>query len=450
MPFTSDQAIALAPDNSSASAGRKLANARHWKSLGRNAEALWGECQGSGKDPYQVRVDLATLSVKCSCPSRKFPCKHGLGLMLIFAANASDVAEGEPPEWVADWLAKRHSRDEKHTATTTTLSPEEAAAKEQAREKGKAKRAEKREKLVADGIASLNLWLADLMRNGLATVETQPGSFWETQAARMTDAQAPGIAGRLRAMATLPGCAPNWPDRLFGDLGRVALLTQAFARLEALEPALREDVRHLIGWPYNTEELETQGERITDDWAVLGQWTDVQDRGQTQYTWLRGLSSRRTALIVQFAMPGRPFAEMLMPGVSQRAELGFWPGASPQRAYILARQGDVRSLTDPLPNACAIEPFLASVAESLAHQPWQERFLAALSRVTPYYDTGADVWRVRDAEGLTLPLIFGSHWLLLAISGGRPVDLAGEWDGRALRPLGALSDGRYHPLGEDD
>jgi hypothetical protein len=449
MPFTSEQALALAPDSASASAGRKLANTRHWKSLGRNPDALWGECQGSGKNPYEVEVDLATLSVKCTCPSHKFPCKHGLGLMLIFAAKASDLTEGEPPPWVADWLAKRHAREEKHTAEAT-LSPEAAAAKEQAREKGKAKRAEKREKLVAEGIANLNLWLDDMMRNGLAAVETQPESFWETQAARMTDAQAPGIAGRLRMMATLPGSAPDWPDRLLSDLGRVALLTKAFDRLDALDAPLHEDVRHLVGWPYNTEELETQGERVVDDWAFLGQWVDAQDRGQAQYTWLRGRSTGRTALIVQFAMLGKPFAEILMPGVSQQAELGFWPGANPQRAYLLAHQGDVHSLSGPLPGACAIEPFLTSVAESLARQPWQERFLAVLSEVTPHYDTSASAWRLRDAAGATLPLTPGDHWLLLAISGGRPVDLAGEWDGRTLRPLGALSVGVYHPLGEAD
>ncbi|HKT36964.1 MAG TPA: SWIM zinc finger family protein [Ktedonobacterales bacterium] len=449
MPFTSEQALALAPDSASASSGRKLANTRHWKSLGRNADALWGECQGSGKDPYKVEVDLATLSVKCSCPSRKFPCKHGLGLMLIFAAKASDVAEAEPPQWVADWLAKRHTRAEKHTAEET-LSPEANAAKEQAREKGKARRAEKREKLVADGVAGLNLWLEDLMRNGLAAVETQPESFWEIQAARMTDAQAPGIAGRLRTMATLPGSAPDWPDRLISDLGRVTLLTRAYAQLDALDPALREDVRHLVGWSYNTVDLETQGERISDDWAFLGQWVEDQDRGQVQYTWLRGRSTGRTALIAQFALPGKPFAELLMPGVSQRAELGFWPGASPHRASLLTRQGDVHSLTGPLPGAAAIEPFLESVAESLARQPWQERFLAVLSQVTPHYDANANIWRVRDANGAALPLTAGEHWLLMAISGGRPIDVAGEWDGRQARPLGALSDGVYHPLGESD
>ena len=55
-----------------------------------------------------------------------------------------------------------------------------------------------------------------------------------------------------------------------------------------------------------------------------------------------------------------------------------------------------------------------------------------------------------DADGAALPLTPGDYWLLLAISGGLPLDLAGEWDGRQLRPLGALSDGVYHPLGEAD
>jgi hypothetical protein len=68
--------------------------------------------------------------------------------------------------------------------------------------------------------------------------------------------------------------------------------------------------------------------------------------------------------------------------------------------------------------------------------------------VTPHYDTTTGVWRVRDAEGAALPLTAGDHWLLLAISGGQPVELAGEWDGRLLRPLGVLGNGVYHPLGE--
>ena len=74
MNLTIDQVTALAPDASSAAAAKKLANPAAWRSLGRDAEALWGECQGTAL--YQVRVAVADLTAKCSCPSRKFPCKH--------------------------------------------------------------------------------------------------------------------------------------------------------------------------------------------------------------------------------------------------------------------------------------------------------------------------------------------------------------------------------------
>src|SRR5438034_388094 len=108
--WTAEQILALAPDAGSQKAGRDLASARKWKTLGRSegAEgAVWGECQGSGKDPYQTQIDLSEPAFRCSCPSRKFPCKHGLGLFLLFAASPGDFAQSEPPAWVADWLAGR-------------------------------------------------------------------------------------------------------------------------------------------------------------------------------------------------------------------------------------------------------------------------------------------------------------------------------------------------------
>ena len=60
-----------------------------------------------------------------------------------------------------------------------------------------------------------------------------------------------------------------------------------------------------------------------------------------------------------------------------------------------------------------------------------------------------DRWLVQDANGDALALVSGDHWMLLALSGGSPVDLAGEWDGRALRPFGVVTGGRYHVLPED-
>ncbi|TMA16336.1 MAG: hypothetical protein E6J85_18500 [Deltaproteobacteria bacterium] len=53
---------------------------------------------------------------------------------------------------------------------------------------------------------------------------------------------------------------------------------------------------------------------------------------------------------------------------------------------------------------------------------------------------------VRDQRGATLPLAGFDNWLLLAVSGGQPVDIAGEWNGRLLFPLGVAAEGTFHAL----
>jgi SWIM zinc finger len=440
MILTSEQVLAQAPDSSSASAGKKLASAKQWRNLGRNEEALWGECQGSAL--YQVRVDLSTLSVKCSCPSHKFPCKHGLGLMLLAAATPDTLAEGQPPQWVADWLSKRHATAEAHQAAVAAKPPEVVAAE-------KAKRADKRMSQVTKGIEQLDLWLNDLMRNGLASVETQPSTFWENQAARMVDAKAPGIAGRLRRMAGIPGATRDWPARLLDELGRLALLTHAFSRLDSLDPSLQEDVRELVGWTLDKDEVAQHGTRVIDEWAVLGQRVDDEGHVRTQRTWMRGVTSGQSALVLQFAVNSQPFGELIICGIRMRAELIFWPSASPIRARIDTHEGTPQALAGTLSGAQPITAALAGVAASLAKQPWQDRFLCMLGPVTPLRqgDDDDEQWLIRDEEGASLQLMGDDHWKLLAVSGGQPVELAGEWDGYTLRPLGVMAEGRYHVLG---
>jgi hypothetical protein len=94
--WTAEQILKLAPDAVSAKAAQGLLAPKKWTSLGANESVLWGACQGSGANPYQTQIDLAEPAFKCSCPSRKFPCKHGLALFLLFAAflvDCSFVAE---------------------------------------------------------------------------------------------------------------------------------------------------------------------------------------------------------------------------------------------------------------------------------------------------------------------------------------------------------------------
>jgi hypothetical protein len=433
--ITPEQALALAPDSSSATAGKKLATLKNWKNLGRAATALWGECQGSAL--YQVRVDLNGMAVRCSCPSRKLPCKHGLGLILLSINDSSALPEAEPPEWVASWLAKR-SAPKDETPKATAVSPEKAAAQA-------AKTAAKREKGVSDGLDTLDLWLTDLVRNGMGALEGQPTSFWEAQAARMTDAKAPGVAGRLRRMGGIPGASDDWPVKLLGELGRLSLLIQAYRRQDALDETLREDVRQLIGWSLSQDELAARGEHVSDRWTVLGQWVDNQDRGLEQRTWLQGAQTGRQALVLQYSFANQPFPESYIPGSSFDAELHFYPGGYPLRARVAERKGEPVASHERLPGCETIEAFLMKRAEAVSRQPWLDRLACVLRDVKPVC-ASADSWWIRDQSGMALPLEGSDNWRLLALSGGNPVDLIGEWDGETLLPLGMIAEGIYTPL----
>ena len=95
--LTPDQITALAPDAASLKAGRGLATRRKWESAGGDGDVLWGLAMGSGKEPYQTRVSLADFATKCSCPSRKFPCKHALGLMFLASGEPASLVQKERP-----------------------------------------------------------------------------------------------------------------------------------------------------------------------------------------------------------------------------------------------------------------------------------------------------------------------------------------------------------------
>ena len=96
-PWDVDQVLALAPDPASAKSAQGQARTTKWPETGCSERAVWGLCQGSGKQPYQTTIDLSGPAFKCSCPSRKFPCKHALGLLLLWSTG--EVRPGDEPEW---------------------------------------------------------------------------------------------------------------------------------------------------------------------------------------------------------------------------------------------------------------------------------------------------------------------------------------------------------------
>src|SRR5438552_3910155 len=143
MKLSLEHIAEMAPDASSGAAGKKLMARKNWTALGHSDAALWGLCQGSAV--YQVKVDLSNLGYHCSCPSRKFPCKHTLGLLMLFAESPHAVQEAATPDWVMEWLSRRQASAEKKAAKQA-----EAAAKP-VDERAQSRRAEQREARVQAG-----------------------------------------------------------------------------------------------------------------------------------------------------------------------------------------------------------------------------------------------------------------------------------------------------------
>src|ERR1700760_3340439 len=102
--WSAESVLALATDDSSRRASGPLSRPAPWTGTGATSDLVWGLCAGSGRSSYQVGVDLLCPPFKCSCPSRKFPCKHALGLLLQWSAGSVPDA-GEPADFARDWRA---------------------------------------------------------------------------------------------------------------------------------------------------------------------------------------------------------------------------------------------------------------------------------------------------------------------------------------------------------
>ncbi len=180
-----------APDAASLAAARELARPGPWSQAGSTETLVWGKCQGSGKTPYQVSIDLNGPAYRCGCPSRKFPCKHALALLLMWVQGNGSVADVDrPADFAGEWAEQR--------ATGSKANQRTAPVDLEAR----AKRQADRQALMTAGIDDFALWLTDLIRGGTAQARRQPWGWWDTAAARLVDGQLPGLADRVRTMGS--------------------------------------------------------------------------------------------------------------------------------------------------------------------------------------------------------------------------------------------------------
>ena len=431
----------FAPDDRTAQAGGKLGFVRDWKTLGHNGEGAWGEFQGSASKPYQIKLDLGRLrrgesGLGCSCPSRKQPCKHALGLLYLIVKTPDAVPYGEAPEYVQTWLEKAADRAQK------AQEKEQATVSKSPDPEQQNKTIIQRKRKIMAGLEELELWLDNLIRHGLGDPQVQNYEFWEAKAARMVDAQASGIATWLRDMGKIPQRgSPAWIEDLLEQLGKLHLFIEGFKRFDDLSPEVQSDLRTVAGWHLKRSDLADET-GIEDEWLVLGKYeTTVDDRLRTQRIWLRGIKTGKSALIREFIFGEQPFETQLQPGWLIHAELTYFPSAYPLRAFVRHQHGEPSDGQKIVGET--IRQSVEGFSQALSRNPWLPQFPFLLEAVIPV--RYAEQWILREVDGVYLPIAenFEQRWSLLALSGGHPIQVVGEWDGVCFLPTGAIAEGRF-------
>jgi hypothetical protein len=220
------------------------------------------------------------------------------------------------------------------------------------------------------------------------------------------------------------------------------LLLEAFGRLNDLPAGTQADVRTLLGLSLREDEV-LAGESFRDHWMVLGQKIEEEDRLRTIRTWLLGQASGRAALLLEFSYTGQPLKSTLIPGLRFDADLVFYPSNFPLRALIKQRHSGSVPL-DAGAGHPDIDSALHAYCTALARHPWLERCPMPLQQVSIVRHHNR--WAICDNARRVLPLSprYPHGWELLALSGGAPISLFGEFDGRFISPFSIISEGAFH------
>lgn len=185
--ITDQQITAVAPNASAMNNARKISNSGGFISRSRSEDDTFymGECKGSGKSNYIVSADFVEEDqpvFRCTCPSRQFPCKHGLALLFEMQAK-KEFAIAEIPENILEKRAKKEVRAAKKA--------EEATAPKKEKKVNKTARTKKL-KTQLEGLEMLEKMVTGLLDAGLGSMGGVSLKTYRDLAKQLGDYYLPG------------------------------------------------------------------------------------------------------------------------------------------------------------------------------------------------------------------------------------------------------------------
>ncbi|MCB9009910.1 MAG: SWIM zinc finger family protein [Ardenticatenaceae bacterium] len=426
MDWTKEQILGLAPDHFTLRAGLGVATPQKWIALHHAQATCWGLFPISRQKTVETAVFLPNFAYTCSCNSRKAPCRHVLGLLLLWQQAPQKFTNQPLPATLTAWV-----KQEQHLLQPTTAANGRFPTSRPS--------PQKMNQLLA-GLNELELWLLDMVRHGLASLPERPKTYWGTMANRLVDAQANDLAQTVRQLANIPSSQPDWPETLLQQIGRLYLIIQGFQRFAQLPPPVQADLQTAVGWlPQTTNKANI----ISDNWLVLGRQQETVGKQTRHITWLWGQNSQMIAQLIDLPAVGTLEGSALATNSLWQGSLRLLPGSWPLGAVRHGRLQTSAAPVQPI-GYQTIRAASQTHNEALAANPWLTQFPMLLHNTQPSQtETG---WQLLDETGTSLPLPpkYAYGWHLAAIAGNGPsLTLFGVWNGRFLQPLTALQHNQW-------
>lgn len=397
-------------------------------------QLVFAEMVGGDADARLVAINRESRVYYCSCPFRPKPCVHALAFGVLLAQENEDsfTPVAELPEPVKALLAG--------LPAARRYSPAGSENRAAAREQRRFERLER----AAGGFEDLETWLLDTIRRGLATVVSEDPRWWDNIAVRMADASMPGLSRTLRLLGQIPASNPDWAEKTAAVLGECYLAARAFRKRSSLPENLPYDLQNFVGIATKKEEVVAAQLLEKDFWAVVGQVEEpLEDKLAVRRSWLMAGNSGRFALLLDFAFGGGGFSPGFEPGSIQQGTLSFYPSAFLQRALPLDDLKEIPKKVEKLQGFEDFDTFAGDYAATLARQPWLQYFPAVFNHARVLRRGNGFFISDVPERSLQLRIPEKNGWRLLALGGGHPLTLFGEWDGAVFRPLSAVADGRF-------
>jgi hypothetical protein len=153
---------------------------------------LFGNCVGSGAEPYITSVDFLDPEHpvgRCTCPSRQKPCKHCIGLLYAYHKGIPFNGE-ELPKQVTEGRAKDRAKAEKDAKPVVIT---------------KAKAASEAKKCAAqlDGIALAEKVLRNIVLAGVGAINEKTRSSFDAQVKELGNYYISGVQAEVVELLSL-------------------------------------------------------------------------------------------------------------------------------------------------------------------------------------------------------------------------------------------------------